>query len=75
MGFISGSWENTHVMCGNHNGDYKNEMRLETFGKSLEYVCPCYYEEEREKGAPACNNRIPLKEYEKIKPIYLGIRN
>ena len=66
MGFISGSWENTKLICKNHGEDLPNEMKLEQVGKKLVYLCPCYYKENRKEGEKQCTNKLYLTDYEKM---------
>ena len=66
MGFITGAWQNTKLICGHHGDDMTHEMTLNQFGKSLFYVCPNYYEETRKEGECNCTNKLPLKDYEKV---------
>ena len=66
MGYMSGAWQKTKLICKCHGDDLSHEMVLEQIGKSLEYICPAYFEDRRKEGESQCKNRLSLPDHEKI---------
>lgn len=55
MALITGSWDKTKLVCGNHkNTENLPVMTLKLFGRTLFYACP------------HCNNRLSSFDYEKM---------
>lgn len=63
MALIKGSWENMHIVCGNHK-DEGIEMEIKAGPHSMFYNCPHYKSENIQSGERPCYNRINLVECE-----------
>ena len=65
---ITGSWESTIVVCGNHPDKADLPiMNIASGGShSLRYVCPKNNPLNRDEDEPCCENQLSLQDYEKI---------
>jgi hypothetical protein len=63
MSLISGSWKNTHLVCGNHpDSEVAPKMELAVSGATMTPIYACV----ERNGATKCPNCISLREYEKM---------
>lgn len=66
MAMITGSWNKTTLICGNHPDGDEHKMIIQQGPHSLFYACPKHNFDKLEKGETPCYNRINLVDYEKM---------
>ena len=67
MAMLTGAWENTKLVCGNHpeTGDLP-EMQMEPTAHTLFYGCPKSSICNCNDDETPCKNRLSIYEYEKM---------
>lgn len=73
MALISGSWENTKLVCGNHPAGELPEMELELVSRVPTYCCPKCNPLNCSDNEPICRNRLSAYEYEKMLDYVAGL--
>lgn len=64
------TWGRLTLVCGNHGDDYTNKMILKEYLGSKHdtvfYACPRFISIYQQKEGRSCNNRLTIKESEKL---------
>lgn len=66
MAMITGSWNKTTLICGNHPEGEEHQMIIQQGPHSPFYACPKYNIENLKPNEIQCYNRINLNDYEKM---------
>lgn len=62
---VSNLWDRIDLYCDNGH-ENSTKMELMQMGKTLYYVCPKRFEDNRDKTEKRCGNRISVKEFESM---------
>lgn len=64
------SWNSVKLVCGNHGDDYSHEMKIKEYTASKHdtafYSCPEYISIYQGKEGRSCNNRLSVRDFEKM---------
>ena len=67
MAIITGAWESTKIVCGNHKEtDETPEMFLTSSGRTFSFCCPKCNPLNLTDDEKACKNQLSSYDYEKV---------